>query len=99
MSFRFFRSVLFVPEALDGIEAGSFPCRENTENESDADGCKHSGENCPKRYLCGKRRNEKKNQIADTDSDGHAENAAKKGERHRLEKELKNDRESGRADC
>src|SRR5690242_18795868 len=87
-------SLLFVSQALDRVEASSFPCGENSKEQANTDRAEQPSENSPKRDLSGKRRDKQQNEIADANRYRHTHHSAEERQRDRLEQKLKHNSKS-----
>lgn len=89
---------LLVSQTFDRIQPGSFACREDAEDQADADGNGQAGDDRPERNYRGKAGDEQHYQLADADRQRYADQTAEKCKRHCFEQELQNDRFFGCTD-
>src|SRR5688572_21389275 len=87
-----------VAQTLDGVEARSLARGQDAEGEADEDRDEEPRDDRPCGDGRGQRRQQEGDDLADADRDDDADDAAHRGERHRLVEELADDVAAARAE-
>src|SRR5260370_9783378 len=93
-----FRRILFVAEAANRVEVGSFHGGINPKKQADAEGNQQAHQRPEHRDAGGQRGNEVGHADAEDDAGGDAYDAADAGERHGFEKKLREEISAAGAD-